>query len=401
MTLLFLLFSFTLSYEFWQITDIHYDENYKAGSDPSTVCREGTGNARPIGDYSCDTTDKVLAPLPRFVQLMSREKVLIYGGDILPRKLGEYDMDYLKHGLDQATAFLNKFGNWAIVPMLGNHDAIPENCQSADTTELFTYGAQAYAKWLPDSAKTTFKKGGYYTKQLGNLDEEVYVVVLNTVLYYTFNSYTAQDTDPTGQFEWFEKTMNDYREQNKTVLLAAHICPGVSERYNWSQQMYDQYDDRIIDLIAEYSDITIGMICGHLHLDTYRVMQNKNKDKTVIGYLSPSLDTYLGINPSVRKYQVEGRKIKNWVNYYVDLNQTDVEWKFNYNAAEEYDLEDTSAESMILLAEKMKKDRSVHDTWFEHMRADSHMYQCDDNCWNNNLCAIQKPRNSEIECYKF
>ncbi|KAL7721063.1 Sphingomyelin phosphodiesterase [Entamoeba marina] len=397
------LLSFSTAFQFWQVTDVHYDANYLSGSDPSTVCRSGTGSAGRIGDYSCDTNNFILNSVPKFVQRMSLSKnnrILLYNGDIFPRKIPDYDLDYLKEGLDNATNFLNKFTNFEIIPMLGNHDALPENYHDETTTDVFEYGAKAYSKWLTESAANTFKKGGYYTQKINNAGDDVYVVVLNTVLYYTFNDLTANKVDPIDQFDWFNNTMNTYREEGKTVLLAAHVCPGVSERYNWSQQMYDQYDDRLIDLIADYEDITIGLVCGHLHLDTYRIMKN-DEGKVVIGYMSPSLDAYLGINPSVRLYDVEGKTVMNYVNYYVDLSKSYVEWKFNYNAIEEYGLNDLSADSMVELANRMHTDRSLHDIWYHHLRANTDQYSCDDKCYNNNLCAIEHPKNSEISCYEW
>ncbi|EDR28389.1 sphingomyelin phosphodiesterase, putative [Entamoeba dispar SAW760] len=407
MIIITLLISIVSSYQIWQVTDVHFDGNYKEGSDPNTVCRSGEGTARKIGDYSCDTTDYVLKSVPKFINYQSSDKkhnkILIYNGDILPRKLGEYDEMYLKEGLDNATKFLKEFNRFEIIPMLGNHDALPENYQDESKSSLFRYAAKKYSRWLPQSALETFKRGGYYTKEiLGTGEEEkTYVVVLNTVLYYTFNKLTENDTDPIEQFKWFKETMDKYTEENKKVIVAAHICPGVSERYNWSEQMYNQYDDKLIDLITQYSNITIGMICGHLHLDTYRIMQSKDKKKTVIGYLSPSLDTYLGINPSIRLYDIKGNIIQSYINYYVDLNKTDVQWKFNYNATQEYNLNDLSPNSMISLAQRMHSNRTLHDIWYEHMRGDSHMYRCDDKCWNNNLCALEHPRNSEKDCYKW
>ena len=429
---LFFLITTLSAYQIWQVTDVHYDANYKPNTDLSTYCRSGNGTARPFGDYNCDTTYEVLSSIPPFIKMHSsdknKNKILLYNGDIIPRHV-EYDtFDYIAEGLDNATIFLNSFEDFEVIPMLGNHDAIPENHLNETTTFVYEYAAKKWRKWLPESAIKTFRKGGYYTKRIRNTgsenrmindnkndnfnnnnndnknvkDEEAYVIVLNTVLYYTHNPTVADGTDPCDQFVWLEETLENYRRGKKNVLIAAHICPGVSERYNWTDQMYGQYDSRLINLIASYDDVVIGMVCGHLHLDTFRILESDDRKHTVIGYLSPSLDAYLSVNPSLRIYDIKGKVVQNYINYKVDLEGERVEWTKTYNFKEEYGYDDCSTESMKQFASDMHDDRNLHDIWYKHLRADTDDYTCDDKCWNNNLCAIEHPRTSERDqCYKF
>ena len=166
--------------------------------------------------------------------------------------------------------------------------------------------------------------------------------------------------------------------------------------------MYDQYDSRLINLLASYDDITIGMVCGHLHLDTFRILESDDRKHAIIGYLSPSLDGYLSINPSLRIYDIKGKVVQNYINYKIDLNNTNAEWVQTYNFKDEYGYDDCSTANMKQFANDMHDDRKLHNLWYKHMRADSDVYSCDDLCWNNNLCAIEHPRNSEFDqCYKF
>ena len=74
MIIITLLISIVSSYQIWQVTDVHFDGNYKEGSDPNTVCRSGEGTARKIGDYSCDTTDYVLKSVPKFINYQTSDK---------------------------------------------------------------------------------------------------------------------------------------------------------------------------------------------------------------------------------------------------------------------------------------------------------------------------------------
>ena len=174
--LLFLFISAISAYQIWQVTDVHYDANYKPNTDPAKMCREGTGSAKPLGDYGCDTTIHVMKSIPPFIKSHSTDKnhnkILLYNGDIIPRKVHDYEFDYLAEGLDNATAFLEQFADFEIIPMLGNHDAIPENYLDETSTNVYEYAANKWKKWLPVSAQQTFRKGGYYTKKIRNTANE-------------------------------------------------------------------------------------------------------------------------------------------------------------------------------------------------------------------------------------
>lgn len=54
------------------------------------------------------------------------------------------------------------------------------------------------------------------------------------------------------------------------VLVTAHISPGVTPS-NGVTWMYEEYNERINNLILDFSDVIIGMHFGHEHSDNFRV----------------------------------------------------------------------------------------------------------------------------------
>lgn len=80
--------------------------------------------------------------------------------------------------------------------------------------------------------------GGFYS-QLAK--PGLRVVSLNTILYYSPNNVTQNMTDPAGQFEWLEKTLEKAAENREKVykfLLQTFFC----HIYHHSDHRIDLYE---------------------------------------------------------------------------------------------------------------------------------------------------------------
>ncbi|EDR22291.1 sphingomyelin phosphodiesterase, putative [Entamoeba dispar SAW760] len=408
---------FTNAFEMWQLTDIHLDPMYTVGSDPLKLCREGKGNAGKYGDYSCDANMALLNSLVKFIKRNTdiNGKVMVYNGDIVSRAIPKYNLDYVKQSIVNATALLKKFEGFFIIPMLGNHDVYPANQMAINSQWIFQFAADQFAPFLSQNAIESFRHGGYYTMpfpaHLG-IKVPLNAVVLNTVLYYNYNKQTMDSTDPLGQFEWFKTVMDGYRKTGQRAIVSMHICPGVAERFNYSDQLYPQYNDRLVDSLAEYNDVILGVLCGHLHTDTFRILSKGNKK--VMAFIGPSVDTWLGTSPSIRKYDVGNGLgyMKEFKNYHFQLRpkkdklkpKTTIKqpsdgfnkWKFNYGSSSEYGLKELSPKEFEILAARMDKDLQLFNKYHLHFRADTPGFTCKGNCKNNCMCAVRYPRQNEF-----
>lgn len=410
---LLLVFSLANAFEMWQIADIHMDPLYKKGSDPLKLCRSGKGSAGKYGDYSCDTNQLLVDSLARFIKKNTKEngKVILFNGDIVSRAIPHYNAANVKEAVRNVTNFLKGFNDYFVIPMLGNHDVYPANQMAVNSQWMFKYAAKQFSPFLTADAVNSFKHGGYYAMpfpaKLG-LKTQLNAVVMNTVLYYNYNKQTMDGTDPLGQFEWFDTIMSGYRKTGQKALVAMHICPGVAERFNYSDQLYPQYNDRLVDTLTNYSDVIVGVLCGHLHTDTFRIM--KNGKKKVIGLIAPSVDTWLGTSPAVRKYNVGDGSgyIKGYKNYnfmlkptkdsskFVKSTITYNKWRFSYSSSSEYGLKELSPSEYEILAARMENDPTLFSKYHLHFRADTPGFSCEGNCKNNCMCAVRYPRQNEF-----
>ena len=205
--------------------------------------------------------------------------------------------------------------------------------------------------------------------------------------------------------------MEGYRRTGQKVIVGMHICPGVAERFNYSDQLYPQYNDRLADAIAEYSDVILGVMCGHLHTDTYRLITKGNKK--VIAFIAPSVDTWLGTSPSVRKYDVgDGTGyMKSYKNYNLLLKPKNAHqlsmvkkdtsnqynhWKFNYESSAQYGLNELSPKEFTILTERLEQDLQLFNQYHKHFRGDTPGFDCDGICRSNCICAIRYPKQNEF-----
>nr|BAN42392.1 sphingomyelin phosphodiesterase, putative [Entamoeba invadens] len=408
--------SSVVSFEMWHLTDVHLDPLYKTHSDPLQLCRGGKGNSGKYGDYSCDANNALMETLVSFMKANTdiNGKVILYTGDIVSRALPNYNQDTVKNAVENITTFLRKFPDYFVVPVLGNHDVFPANQMAINSQWMFNYAADLWVPFLTKDALESFKHGGYYYMQFPTklgIKKQLNVVVLNTVLYHNYNKQTMDGTDPLGQFEWYRNTMDGFRKTGQRALVAMHICPGVAERFNYSDQLYPQYNDRLVDLLSEYSDITSGIICGHLHTDTFRIVGSGNKK--ILALIGPSVDTWLGTSPSIRKVDMgDGTGfMASFKNYNFLLRpkgkkkgekgkevKTDKynKWKFNYESSAEYGVNSLSPSEFEVLFARMEKDEKLFEKYHKHFRGDTPGFECNGNCKANCLCAVRYPKQNDF-----
>ncbi|KAL7720483.1 Sphingomyelin phosphodiesterase [Entamoeba marina] len=416
LSFLFYLIGTCFSFELWQVADIHLDPSYIPHSDPLKLCRGGKGTTSRFGDYSCDANQLLLTSLTKFMNENTEPngKALVFTGDMVSRAIPNYNAAYVKESIVNASNFLKQFQDFFIIPVLGNHDVYPANQMAINSQWLFNYAADVYSQFLTPDAKKSFQHGGYYTMPFParfGITKPLNAVVLNTVLYYNYNKQTVDGTDPLGQFEWFDSLMKGYRKTGQKALVSMHICPGVAERFNYSDQLYPQYNDRLVDILAEYSDVIIGVLCGHLHTDTYRIISKGNKK--VVAFICPSVDTWLGTSPSVRKYDVgDGSSyMKGYKNYNFLLkqkltpeakfevhtsNQDYNKWKFNYDTASQYGLKELSPYEYEILSQRLENDLQLFNKYHRHFRGDTPGFSCDGKCKSNCICSVRHPRQTEF-----
>lgn len=225
---------------------------------------------------------------------------------------------------DMTTILNESFPNTPVVLSVGNNDVVPdyylelkeENTPlgnlslAVEDAGMLGVIFQALSNTTTSEGKNkkailteddewTFLRGGYYSRSFH--DGSLVVLSLNTVLYASFFEPTPMNADDPGkQFEWMRKMMSYSREMRGQVIIIGHIPPSLGS-YRHNQFWKTTYVKTYFDIVAEFDDVIVAQLFGHLHSDEFRVglpsSAHFNTDEETS--LIPSMNAPLLLGPSV------------------------------------------------------------------------------------------------------
>eukprot|EP00762_Andalucia_godoyi_P000559 ANDGO_05361.mRNA.1 Sphingomyelin phosphodiesterase A len=353
---------------FWQVADLHTDEFYLVGSDEKCdlpmCCRYGNGTsggkAGPFGAFPCDIPVWTMQSALDFVA-SNKPDFVVQSGDLIPHDLQMQNRSLALARLKRyAGMFLDTFPSTPVFHAIGNHDTFPvdqfDDLQDWDWL-LQPLATDIYAPFLKESEAQTFSVGGYYSRQLSATTK---IIVLNTQYGDPINFFSFSfPEDPVGQIAWLASELADARNKSLKVLMVEHIPFGPNNYGSMDPLLSYSYQDKLLNVIEPYSDLITTHISGHIHTDSFHILQKAGSPSGCFGiqHVSPSVTTFTYLNPEVREfvYDRDTMEILDVKTYYVDMakaNAADViEWQFAYSMKESFgkylvDFSCTSFESL-------------------------------------------------------
>ncbi|VDM98756.1 unnamed protein product [Thelazia callipaeda] len=334
-TITFLIYC-ALSAKILQITDIHLDVDYSVRGDSKEMCHEKsmkiTANLGRFGDYMCDSPDvcnfRIIFDLneknllehlmANASKIIANPDLLLLSGDFVPH-IEEYDFNYVRNALEIITNYTMKYyPNTTIIPLLGNHDAVPPNALPDHDGTIYEIAYSLWKQWIGEEnamcrylicVQETFLKGGYYKYEW---NDKAIIAVLNTNLYYRFNPAIKNfknKTDPAGQFAFLNHILMSAEKAKKKVHIVAHIAPGVFEKSPYISWMEPEYNQHLIDITIKFANTIGWMLFGHHHSDTFHIVTDFEGKPVQIYLMAPSVTPWFSslpgagsINPSFRVY---------------------------------------------------------------------------------------------------
>ncbi|KAJ6237167.1 sphingomyelin phosphodiesterase [Anaeramoeba flamelloides] len=397
--------------KFWQITDQHYDWDYKYQSEPILGrCRDGNGEAGYFGDYNCDITwETVESAVKEMAKIAPDVDFIIDSGDSVPHvKLTATDkLQAIKNFHDLIRKY---FPNVPIFYSPGNHDFEPNHsCQPGPNFWLTEMSKIIFDLLNPDQMKT-FLKGGYYSQVISGLR----IVIMNTVLYYHNNKYTTKISgDISNQFQWISSELDSAYANNEMVLLVGHVPPGFSERFG-EINFHKHFNEPFLRTLEEHphKDLIIAQVYGHLHSDSFRLSNN-------VGalLLSPSLSGWknyhspLGVpnNPGMARlfyYDTKEKTLKKYKQYYTDLatsnKNMNLKWQLLYDTSKEpFYMQDLTLQSLQNLYYQIENNDKIFEQYYLFNTVNYKTDECDSECKNMQLCAIKHLYEHEFETCRY
>ncbi|KAK7078099.1 Acid sphingomyelinase-like phosphodiesterase 3b [Halocaridina rubra] len=412
---------------FWQITDIHWDQQYSVDGDETKMCHKeySSSNVKNgvYGNYLCDSPwPLVKNAIKTMAQLESRPDFVLWTGDSSPHVSDpEPDFAVIFRTLNNVTMEMRMAfqDSVPILPVLGNHDAFPKDYYPVAGEEFYgqylTKGGWSLV--LPKDAQEDFKMGGYYEYALTS---GVRVMVLNTNLYYAPNKLRQNVSDPCGQFAWMKKKLLAAREKDYKMIIAAHAPPGYFERFAVIPFFSEDYNDIYVDHLNDFGDVIMGQIYGHEHTDSFKLFSTSNGSAKSVAFLAPSVTPWYPapvpggtpINPSLRLFLYNSTTLLDYIQYNLNLTKAGIKstntnkedkvssdikketligepkWEKFYQARNFYGLKSLEVSSMIELYERLHVDDNIFQAYYLLNSAGYNHGKCNSTCRKTQLCAI-------------
>ncbi|AWP20405.1 putative acid sphingomyelinase-like phosphodiesterase 3a [Scophthalmus maximus] len=391
---------------FWHITDLHLDPTYRLGPDPTKVCFSSKGAAAAaagvFGDFLCDSPYRLIqSALAHMAPLTRPQDFIVWTGDSPPHvPAGELSTDTVIQVIGNMTQTIRlHFPSLTVYPALGNHDYWPQDQMPTSTNAVYKAAAQLWKPWLHKEALLTLSQGGFYSQLV---KPGLRVVSLNTILYYGPNKVSSNMTDPAGQFEWLENTLEKAAQSLEKVYVIAHVPVGYLPFARNTTAVTESHNERLVSIFRKHSHVVAGHFYGHTHRDSIMVLLDQKGKPLNSLFVSPALTPIKHVlepysnNPAFRMYLYNAKDyamLDIW-QYYLNLTEANErqrsDWRLEYIMTEAFGLADLRPSSLLRLGLSFRLPQTgAFDVYFRnYMVRYSSSITCEGDCRLSQVCAV-------------
>ncbi|KAG7397642.1 Acid sphingomyelinase-like phosphodiesterase 3a [Phytophthora boehmeriae] len=305
----------------------------------------------------------------------------------------------------------------AATAILGNTDTSPDyamNVTDPDTEENPSIQAVSGA-WndsLTDSNLRFFNARGYLAYEL---DEKLVVLTLNTVPYspkHTPNA-TTDNTDPFGQFQWLNSSLEGLRNSSKFAYIVGHIPP-IIDAQDGSPMWEASYIDSYKKIVTKYADVVKAQIFGHTHSIEFRLpltsdMESQDPEDVITADDNNSTDsshvvplfTAAAISPifysnpafMVWDYHATTYELLDFTVYGTNIssdNEAGLDWHQIFKASTAYNVSSLSWSELNNFIVVAADDSEIVEQYYYNSQAQSYeQNSCEDSvCLTWYLCSM-------------
>ncbi|XP_056283495.1 acid sphingomyelinase-like phosphodiesterase 3a [Pseudoliparis swirei] len=390
---------------FWHITDLHLDPSYQPGPDPTKVCSSSRGEAAAhaglFGDFLCDAPYALIqSAFAHMAPLTRPQDFIIWTGDSPPHvPADQLSTDSVIRLISNMTRTIrDHFPNLTVYPALGNHDYWPQDQMPASANAVYAAVARLWRPWLRPAALLTLSRGGFYS-QLAR--PGLRVLSLNTVLYYGPDHATHNQTDPAGQFQWLEETLEEAARSLEKVYIIAHVPVGYLPFARSVPALRERHNERLVSIFRRHSDVIAGHFYGHTHRDSFMVLLDRGGKPLSSLFVAPAvtpikqvLEPYSN-NPAVRAYlyDAEDYGLLDIWQYFLNLTEANesrrAAWRLEYTMTEAFGLADLRPAGLLRLARSFAAPGAESfAVYFRHYAvAYDGAAACEGDCKLSQVCA--------------
>ncbi|XP_066444653.1 sphingomyelin phosphodiesterase [Eleutherodactylus coqui] len=403
------------------ITDIHWDHGYAPGA--PTTCKEplccrnhsSSGGHNPSGYWgaysNCDLPLHTIESLLQHVATNASFDRVYWTGDIPAHNVWEQTRAQQLDALRSITGLIRKYlSPLPVYPAVGNHESAPVNSfpppsiyGNLSSSWLYNAMAQEWEGWLPASALDTLRIAGFYTTKIA---PDLRLVSLNMNFCAVENFWLMINyTDPAGQLQWLVGVLQEAEDNYEKVHIIGHIPPGLCLK-SWSWNYY-----RIVN---RYESTIAAQFFGHTHLDEFEIFYDEEtlSRPLSVAFISPSVTTFINLNPGFRVYQVDGEYphsshvVLDHETYILNLTEANKkpnevpQWSLLYSALSTYRMKSAYPSDWEDLVQRFIHDDQLFQTfWFLHHKG--HVSEvCQEFCKTDVICGLRTGRSGDLQLCK-
>ncbi|KAK6489806.1 acid sphingomyelinase-like phosphodiesterase 3a [Huso huso] len=393
--------------KFWHVSDLHLDPTYHLTDDHTKVCFSSKGFPAKspgfFGDFMCDSPYQLIQSAFQHMKDVDQQPTfMIWTGDSPPHvPANELSTEIVINVISNMTHTIREFfPNLQVFPALGNHDYWPQDQLPVSTNTIYQAVAELWKPWLTTEALSTLSTGGFYSQIV---KPNLRLISLNTILYYSPNHATENMTDPAGQFEWLEGTLDTSQQANEKVYIIAHVPVGYLPFARDITAVREHFNERLVRIFLKYSNVIAGHFYGHTHRDSIMVLLDEQGNAVNSLFVAPAVTPIMGAlesqsnNPGFRLYQYDSSDynlLDIW-QYYLNLTEANEEkkpdWKLEYIMTKYFNIKDIQPRSLYELAQRFEKPQSKEfQQYFNNFIVSyDNSIVCEGFCKANQVCSIQ------------
>lgn len=243
--------------------------------------------------------------------------------------------------------------------MIGNHESHPVNLFAPSTVPerfstqwLYTFLANEWAKWLPESALATVRLGGYYTILV---KPGFRIITINNNDCYTYNWWLLYEPSfPRTQLQWLHDTLLAAEQAGEKVHILGHVPPGDSTCFKVYAREYRRIVERFWNTIS-------AQFAGHTHADEFNIFYSRENANQALNVMwnGGSTTAFNDVNPNYRMYTMDQTTYQintheTWIYNLTQANLTPNQnptWYKEYDFQSEYGISNLSPASLSGLAD--------------------------------------------------
>ena len=230
-----------------------------------------------------------------------------------------------------------------------------------------------FAKIWNVANSSTVSEGGFYSSKIG---EDMYIVNFNSLLYDNINIFNLEARIE--QWIWFENTLATIKNMGGYVWIVNHICP-------YSGEAGENYTKRFINIVSNYRDIIIYQFYGHVHSDTFTLLEDNVGD--IVGFCSVPSSLMLDKHEAsfrIYKYDVDTYDIYDYDQYVSNLELTiqydNIIFTKSYSFNSEYNLDGVHLKNWIQLYNRIEDNTTILNRYYKNLYPGLNNTNCDSNC---------------------